>query len=306
MNYGLEVGKTLDFPGRYGILQFVVFFFLITGFFIAKQIDTKQYPFRQFLVRRCYSIYPGYWMAAAFCLFLNLSFFHIFEASELFYRSIFLIGSNSNTACLDEWTLYLTVIFIVLSSFFTLSNGEKIYPIVVSVIFIGVFIYNVTQQPILIGATYDLLMRSIPLGSIILGGIIYYMLSHQTIAICKVGACVSIFSMMVFVFLFECVRGLSPYIMVPSYYISAGVTFLLFLGTKSNQIFDKVLLNIAQKSYGIYLLHPTLLKILYKEALDYGIVYSKMLHTMVFIGAFVGGYLMSSVIIKILNPNNRK
>ncbi|WP_026496832.1 acyltransferase family protein [Butyrivibrio sp. WCD3002] len=90
MNFeGMVVADMLDYFGRYGMLQYVAFFFMITGYFTARQIREGNCTVKEYYVKRLKSIYPTYWSIAAFCIFINLSFFHNFETTEEFLNHYF-------------------------------------------------------------------------------------------------------------------------------------------------------------------------------------------------------------------------
>lgn len=147
------------------------------------------------------------------------------------------------------------------------------------VIFVAILIYNSFTVPAMIGTTYDVLVKSVPMGSILLGGVLFFTEERGYVAF-KSNIWVAISSLLVFTIAYDCLRDKTPVIMVSGYYLLATITFLSF---KNLSIVNenKILMRIADNSYWIYLLHSTLYMVGYSFLVQNGKAYRMVLHTFI-------------------------
>lgn len=68
---GMQEGYTLNFWGRYGLLSLVTFFFAISGFLVAREVDTSEQGALTFLKKRAVRIYPTYWVGVVLAVFCS-------------------------------------------------------------------------------------------------------------------------------------------------------------------------------------------------------------------------------------------
>ena len=122
---GMREGFTLNFWGRYGLLSLVTFFFAISGFLVAREVDTSEQGALTFLKKRAVRIYPTYWVGVVLAVFLfvitgvRTNFGHLL-------RGMLLLPIRDASFVLNgEWTLLHDIMFYLLSAPFFLLKKSR-------------------------------------------------------------------------------------------------------------------------------------------------------------------------------------
>jgi exopolysaccharide production protein ExoZ len=100
-------------------------FFAISGFLMAHLIETG---YRNFLVRRFARIYPTFFLAVGLSIFAKVLFLGSVTQPDL-ARSMSLLPFGVIPYPLDiEWTLVYEVFFYIVCAVFTIGNAKRIFP----------------------------------------------------------------------------------------------------------------------------------------------------------------------------------
>ncbi|MBQ0028186.1 MAG: acyltransferase, partial [Lachnospiraceae bacterium] len=266
----LTVASSLDFWGRYGLLQFPLFFFLISGYLIAMQVKNGTYsnPLL-FLKKRATSIYPTYWMVALICLMPRILVKRLDAFETGLWKALLLIPGNHPFVCMDEWTLVYEVMFYLNICIFMwgIGNGimRKIFPYFSVVALITLIAINVHGIQLV---TLDMknLFISMQYSYFFAGIVLFYITEKLRLGeiLSKLPNVARYVGLLLSVFAFVAIiteLGQTPYYWIILYPVVVLIClFSLVLNVGQKNIF--VLLG--NNSYVMYLVHPTLYNYLYR------------------------------------------
>lgn len=270
-NYAeLTMASSLDFWGRYGLLQFPLFFFLISGYLIAMQVKNETYsnPLL-FLKKRAVSIYPTYWLVALICLMPRILVKRMEAFEPGLWKALLLIPGNHPFVCMDEWTLVYEVMFYLNICIFMWSIGNgimrKLFPYVSGAALLALIIINIRgiqlvtldMKNLFISMQYSYFFVGIVLFYIVDGLKLKERLAKLPQAIIGAGLGLSVLAFVAVI----TELGQTPYYWIILYPVVICIclfSLILEVGEKN------ILVLFGNNSYVMYLVHPTIYLYLYR------------------------------------------
>lgn len=114
--YGVPTG-TWDYPFRYSMLQCAQLFLALTGFFLAKEIAAGGNSFI-FLKKKFARIFPTDWVGIFFALAIYATFQRAVPTNRYFWRIFFLLPFDAPYLLNGEWTLIYDVFYYLVGALF--------------------------------------------------------------------------------------------------------------------------------------------------------------------------------------------
>lgn len=271
VNYSeLTVASSLDFWGRYGLLQFPLFFFLISGYLIAMQVKNETYsnPLL-FLKKRALSIYPTYWLVAFICLLPRILVKKMEAFEPGLWKALLLIPGNHPFVCMDEWTLVYEVMFYLNICIFMwgIGNGimRRIFPYLSAVGFIALVVINVMGIQLV---TLDMknLFISMQYSYFFAGILLFYIVERIKIKELLSGLPDLVIYVLLLLSVAAFVAIISELGQTPYYWIILyPVVVLICLFSLVLKVGEKnILVLLGNNSYVMYLVHPTIYNYFYR------------------------------------------
>ena len=120
----------LSYPGRVGMLNYVVIFFVLSGYLTARQIHLGGGTCATHFCSRFWGLYPLYWLSLAVVVLVRLAVYHTVDVSYDFWKSLLILPGEHTFLCTVEWTLQFEIIFYFLVHVFFSVNQRvrKAYP----------------------------------------------------------------------------------------------------------------------------------------------------------------------------------
>lgn len=170
--------KTLDylslmFPFRIGMLNYTLFFFVLSGFLTARRISLGS-SIKIHLKSRFYGIYPIYWLSLLFVILIKLFVFNRIEVSYDFWKSLLLFPGDHTYLCNVEWTLIWEMFFYLLVTPFMKSTFKYFFPFFSVGTLLLIFIYEKRWVSVLIPLLEPGSLGLTSLRWLMIGSIIYY------------------------------------------------------------------------------------------------------------------------------------
>lgn len=276
----------LSFPGRVGMLNYVTFFFVLSGYLTAGQIHQGGSAVHH-VKSRFWGIYPLYWMSLSVVILIMLCVHNEVRVSDGFWKSLLLLHGDHTFLCNVEWTLQFEIVFYVLVAPFFYYKLQKAYPL-----FVLCFITFILFCKLEVITFSSDLLRFIITGrdallNIFMGSAMYYL----SLAISKKKWWLWMFDCLeqrIIIVLAACAM------LMATIYIDSSIVkidtfaeyilaYLLFFAII--QLFacirvmpSNFLVCIGNNSYVIYLVHPTLLCSVFLIMNYIGIKYGYLVH----------------------------
>lgn len=266
LRYGLSTGQ-LDYFGRYGMLGLVSLFFALSGFLSAHQISESEAGFNpvKHFAKRLIRLLPAYWLAIIAEIVLGLCSVGAVSSDNNFVFSLFLLPNGSYILG-AAWTLIYDVFFYFFCSFFANRTMKKFFPLFIGLWSVIIIIYEVIFHK---GYTVDYSFPNILISVLYLNYFVgcasYYIYSHIKKRAKKwmnkpLSRTLNIFFALLFLAVIVSYETLGVFT-----WLGIIVYLLLVMFTILNASFvtispENLLVNIGDRSYGIYLVHLAIVK----------------------------------------------
>lgn len=290
----------LPIPHEFGMLG-VLLFFTISGFIMSYLLDKNE---SFFFLRRLARIYPTYFLIVMVIIFIKVIIFGSIENPKLMYAMTLLPWSNIQTLAYPlgvEWSLVYEVFFYLVCStmaFKFFNTVKKIFLMLLwlcAIIFYNLYYHEISPMRPL----YHEIFLSIFNLSFIFGFLTYYI--YKKIFFCKTMNIKLIYIILFTIgfFLFEVYLfrifqiGIIKILVISL--INGGAMILLLM---SDNTFKAVntLLQVGNKSYGIYLTHVPIITILLSIFHNFfQLQITTILFLSVIVISFYGGYLFGKL-----------
>lgn len=287
----MVVGQTLNYWGRYGMLAFVSFFFAMSGFFTASDIVNQKNTPVLFLKKRFSRIYPTYWVAVAGAVLLTLCVTYSFSSTNQFYQIFLLLPGATVPYVLNvEWTLFYEIVFYLLCTSFFLKKGKRYYPVFLAAwscaIMIGSTVMELGSAPAFV---FPQLLFSRQNFAFIAGSIAYYIYRFRPVPFIAPQYGIPLISVCLFTFVANYEYFYNQIIIGELFHYAVLIPLcLLFARLKINQ--KNVLISVGNCSYGIYLIHPTILNLTFVLFYRHGSTFHMLLCFAAVVTALVIGF----------------
>lgn len=251
----------------------VILFFVISGFIMAYILDRGE---KNFLLKRFFRIYPVYFFAVVLVVFLKVFFFGAIKENYLPYAMTLLPLEIMKPTLLVmpsyplgiEWTLIFEIFFYMTISIFN-DNKRKKYLLLYSASWLMIILieYFRSNTPLSTRVDYKEIFFSLYNIPFILGILTYSI--YLKIEKYRKTVYTAFYYMffLIFVYLSNLYINYeqSQFFRVIVISLSGLLLIILSLLTKNedNMFLDKILINIGNYSFGIYLLHLAILDIMF-------------------------------------------
>lgn len=284
-----------------GVLaQGVYLFFEISGYLMAWLLDAQKH--RHFLLRRILRIYPAYVLAVAFALTAHLSIQGRYSAGWAeCLKSLTLLPVERGMGILRiEWTLVYEVFFYLVCTVFAGSNRRRFYPWFLLAWGAAILAFpdaSAALHPRFPGITFS--TRNL---YFIFGGLTYYAGAWWTDGTAgrvssRAWAWLAALSLASFLGLFHALGsargvtvGLNAVILSHSVVYGASLALFLFAVVRLQFEPPAFLVRLGDYSYGIYLVHATVLYLSLKALAAGGAQSGMPAVLLVFAGALFAGW----------------
>lgn len=270
-NYGMVMGETLNYWGRYAMLAFTEVFFGISGFFVWSSIDRSKSS-ASFLIKKLRRLLPLYWLAIVACIFLYLFFNRPMPVNKYFLQAFFLVpNANVPYVLRNEWTLILEAQFYIFCAFFASERMKKYFKWFAAfwllAIPLGSYYYHIGPEIACVWPKSFFSQRNF---GFLAGMAAAWLVNKEAVKKYLSGIYVYILG----------IASLAGYVAIYEWF---GMTLLGQLFHYAVLIpmllaFSQIKISknnfftvIGDRSYGIYLLHPTLLDISFWQMNQHGI-----------------------------------
>lgn len=289
--YGVPTG-TWDYPFRYSMLQCAYLFLTITGFFLAKEIAAGGNAVI-FLKKKFARIFPTYWVGIFFALAIYAIFQHPVPTNSYFWRIFFLLPFDAPYLLNGEWTLIYDVFYYLIGALFlSCEKLRRQFPLfltayaAVIITVAAVYLTNYNQ----LYPYYPLMPLSPAHLSFLVGCAAWYAfnwLKKRKFSIPQ-WSCwlIEIVAFAVFIF---CTRGILTKIDLFTRTISSFV--LILVGAQIRIPEKNLLVYIGGYSYGIYLAHATVFRMVFPLYVAAGYTYGVPVYLPAFLCALFSGCL---------------
>jgi peptidoglycan/LPS O-acetylase OafA/YrhL len=242
-------------------------FFAISGFLMAHLIASG---YENFLIRRFARIYPTFFIAVALSIFAKVLFLGSATQPDL-ARAMSLLPFGIIPYPLDiEWTLVYEVFFYIVCAIFTVGNLKRVFPyflsgwLVVVILAREMFHIDTAITPTINAISFQIFNIFF-----IVGGLTYY--ANQRVSISPLLARSFILICAALVVAWPFLERLHPFA-VNELYVFALCCIGILLSSKElagSSMVTQVLGRAGDWSYGIYLIHATVLQIFFTLALQH-------------------------------------
>jgi peptidoglycan/LPS O-acetylase OafA/YrhL len=242
-------------------------FFAISGFLMAHLIETG---YRNFLVRRFARIYPTFFLAVGLSIFAKVLFLGTVTQPDLI-RSISLLPFGVIPYPLDiEWTLVYEVFFYIVCAAFTIGNAKRIFPYFLTLWLAGVI---VARHGFHLESAITPTIETIPLQIFnmffIVGALTYY--ANRRLNVPSIFARAILAACAALIIAWPFLERI-PMFAVHELYVFAACCVGILLSAKElsgASILTRALAKAGDYSYGIYLIHASVLYIVLTLALQH-------------------------------------
>ncbi len=254
MHYSLEQGSSLNFFGRLGLLNLVLIFFAISGFFGARTVFEGSTTFLTFWKNRLLRVYPAYFATIIILVFLNSIVFGSYCVQSNIWKACTLLPFGvDNTVLGVVWTLMYEMMFYIIMSVFLFKPMKKFF-------LLGIAVWSAFLIPSFrtIGTCVlsfpDILLSRTNFAFVV--GIAAYLIYrrfgkylHQLSS----KKSIAIFIICIVIFISDYIWvNVSVYVDI-LHYLLAGIIVLMSTNIVCKQ--RNALVGIGNASYGIYLIH---------------------------------------------------
>lgn len=286
----IESGDLL-FPGRGGMLNYVCFFFVLSGFLTARKIQGGG-TVKCHILGRFWGIYPLYWLCLSIVILMRLGVYNCMDVSYDFWKSLLILPGNHTFPCNVEWTLQFEITFYMLVVPFFTKWLRKAYPFFVAAM-LG-FIISCKVGWITIGIPWleYIIYGRDSLLWLFMGALMYYILQFLN----RKGSPNRVNSKIRWGIAVVLIVGIT-FILDPKIYpvtTLGDYLWLIALLFTSLWIFGNlkasdtnILVLIGNHSYVIYLIHSTLFGVAFYLINKSGIDYNLAIHAIIVVIALV-------------------
>jgi peptidoglycan/LPS O-acetylase OafA/YrhL len=272
-------------------------FFAISGFLMAHLIETG---YRNFLLRRFARIYPTFFLAVVLSLFAKILFLGSATQPEL-AKSLTLLPFGVIPYPLDiEWTLVYEVFFYIVCAVFTIGNSKRLFPYFLTMWLASVI---VARHAFHLESAITPTIETIPFQFFnmffIVGALTYY--ANRRLSMPSILARAILGSCAALVVAWPFLERIHTFA-INELYVFAGCCVGILLSAKELRGTSAPMQWLAKAgdySYGIYLIHASVLYIAFTLALRQ---YGELPSIFAFIGfgfALIGGIGMGMLDVRI-------
>jgi exopolysaccharide production protein ExoZ len=250
------------FNGTFG--RGALLFFVISGFLMAHLIETG---YRTFLVRRAARIYPTYIVAVGISIFAQVLTLGTCTQPQL-WKSLTLLPFGVIPYPLRiEWSLVYEVFFYVVCSAFTIGQAKRLFPHFLVAWLIAViaarFAFNLQEEVV---PTVDTIFFQFFNVFFIVGALTYYVRRRATLSRRMAWAMLVVIGAIEIAYPY--LEGIAAFERQKIYVFAAGDVGILLatltVGSEpSKNIVLRLLNRAGEYSYGIYLIHASVLWIVF-------------------------------------------